>query len=195
MFRSRWLSDRDVSGLGRGQEGDDRIGYYLGGSPGQVMTRAVHELQASIRQGAGQPAGGFEGNHGVLGVGEHENRRPDRRDSVLQLIELAQQTRCSVRKVRHSGGCLRSAWPQTCQLTCSSGRSSRPCRRAIPASRARAIHGVSRHATCAHSGPAGCGKQLVLAGQAPRADAREQDHRRYPAGRQARRRQRHPAAV
>jgi hypothetical protein len=55
------------------------------------MTRALDELQASIRQGACQPAGGFEGNHGVLGVGEHENRRPDRRKSVLQFVELAQQ--------------------------------------------------------------------------------------------------------
>ena len=55
------------------------------------MTRALDELQASIRQGAGQSAGGFEGNHGVLGVGKHENRRPDRRDSMLQLAEFAQQ--------------------------------------------------------------------------------------------------------
>ena len=55
------------------------------------MTRAFDELQASIRQGAYQPAGGFQGNDGVPGVGEHENRRPDRRDSVLQLVEFAQQ--------------------------------------------------------------------------------------------------------
>ena len=55
------------------------------------MTRALDELQASIRQGACQPAGGFKGNHGVLGVGEHENRRPDRRKTVLQLVKLAQQ--------------------------------------------------------------------------------------------------------
>jgi hypothetical protein len=55
------------------------------------MTRALDELQASMRQGTCQPAGGFEGNHGVLGIGEHENRRPDRGQSVLQLIELTQQ--------------------------------------------------------------------------------------------------------
>jgi len=55
------------------------------------MTRALDELQASVRQGAGQPAGGVEGNHLVIGIGEHENRRPDRRDSVLQLVELAQK--------------------------------------------------------------------------------------------------------
>jgi hypothetical protein len=36
----------------------------------------------------------------------------------------------------------------------------------------------------------GCGPR-----RAPRADAREQHYRRHPAGRQARRRQRHPAAV
>ena len=43
--------------------------------------------------------------------------------------------------------------PQTCQLVCSSGRSGRPRRRAVLASLARAIHGVSRHATSAHSCP------------------------------------------
>ena len=55
------------------------------------MTRALDKLEVSIRQGPSQPAGGFEGNHGVLGVGEHQNRRPDRRDGALQLVELAQQ--------------------------------------------------------------------------------------------------------
>ena len=55
------------------------------------MTRALDELQANIRQGAGQQARGFEGNHGVLGVSEHEHRCPDRRDSLLQLVEFAQQ--------------------------------------------------------------------------------------------------------
>src|SRR5580704_6171935 len=85
------MSDRDVSDLGRGQERHDRIGDRLWGSPGQVMTRALDELQVSIRQGAYQSAGGYEGNHAVLGVGEHQHRRPDRRDSVLQLAKLAQQ--------------------------------------------------------------------------------------------------------
>ena len=55
------------------------------------MTRALDKLEVSIRQGPSQAAGGFEGNHGVLGVGEHQNRRPDRRDGALQLVELAQQ--------------------------------------------------------------------------------------------------------
>ncbi len=89
--RRGWLSDRDVSDLGRVQERDDRVGDGLWGSPGQVMTRSLDELQARVRQGACQSAGGFEGNHGVLGVGEHQHRRPDRRDSVLQLAKLAQQ--------------------------------------------------------------------------------------------------------
>jgi hypothetical protein len=80
-----------VGDFDRGQEGRDRIGDDRGGSPGQVMTSALDELQASIRQGACQPAGGFEGNHGVPGVGEQENRRPDRLKSVLKLAELAQQ--------------------------------------------------------------------------------------------------------
>ena len=81
----------DVGDLGRGQERHDRIGDHRGGSSGQVMTRALDELQTSIRQGAGQQARGFEGNHGVLGVSEHEDRCPDGRDSLLQLVEFAQQ--------------------------------------------------------------------------------------------------------
>jgi hypothetical protein len=43
----------DVGDLGRGQERHDRIGDNRGGSSGQVMTRALDELQANIRQGAG----------------------------------------------------------------------------------------------------------------------------------------------
>lgn len=42
------------------------------------MTHALDKLEVSIRQGPSQPAGGVEGNYGVLGVGEHQNRRPDR---------------------------------------------------------------------------------------------------------------------
>src|SRR6266849_3389442 len=85
------LSDRDVGDLGRGQERYDRIGHDGWGSSWQVMTRARDELQASIRQGAYEAAGGIDGNHGVLRVGEDENRRLDRRDSALQLAKLAQQ--------------------------------------------------------------------------------------------------------
>jgi hypothetical protein len=81
----------DVVDLGCGEERHDRIGDNRGGSPGQVMTRALDKLQASIRQSAGQQARGFEGNHGVFGVSEHEHRCPDRRDGVLQLAEFAQQ--------------------------------------------------------------------------------------------------------
>src|SRR5580704_9194085 len=54
------------------------------------MTRALDKLEVSIRPGPSQVAGGFEGNHGVLRVGENQNRRPDRRNGVLQLVELAQ---------------------------------------------------------------------------------------------------------
>ena len=62
----------------RGQERHDRIGDHHGGlGLGKLTTRALHELQANIRQGAGQPTRGFEGNHGVFGVSEHEHRRPD----------------------------------------------------------------------------------------------------------------------
>ena len=79
----------DVVDLGRGQERRDRVGDNRGGSPGQVMTRALDELQASIWQSPGQQARGFEGNHGVFGIGEHEHRCPDRRDGVLELAEFA----------------------------------------------------------------------------------------------------------
>jgi len=64
------------------------------------------------------------------------------------------RARCSARKVRHSELRPRSAWAQTCQLTWPSGASGRPCSRVIRASRARAIQGVRRHATSAHTGPA-----------------------------------------
>jgi len=91
MFRSSRLSDRDISDLGRGEERHDGIRDRLRGSPGQVVARSLDELEASVRQGAYQPASGFEGNDGVPGVGEHENRHTDRRKSGLQLAELAQQ--------------------------------------------------------------------------------------------------------
>ena len=82
-----------MAGLGRGQERHDRIGDDRGGSAGQVMTGALDKLEVSIRQGPSQAAGGLEGNHGVLGVGEHQNRRLYRRDGALQLVELAQGAR------------------------------------------------------------------------------------------------------
>src|SRR6266536_1723124 len=128
---------------------DDR-----GGSPGQVMTRALDKLEVSIRQGPSQAAGGFEGNHGVLGVGEHQNR--PRTDAMARSSSSSSRSRarCSVRNVRQSGWRPWPAWPQTCQLTFSAGRSVRSRRRAILASRPRAIHGVSRNVTCAHSRPA-----------------------------------------
>jgi hypothetical protein len=56
----RWLINR---GIGRRfQECHDRIGDGIGGAPGQVMTGAFDQPQAGIRQGAGEPAGGIEGN-------------------------------------------------------------------------------------------------------------------------------------
>jgi hypothetical protein len=51
--------------------------------PGQVMTGALDELQAGIGQGAGDPAGGIDGNQGVPGVGEQEDRHLDRGDGVM----------------------------------------------------------------------------------------------------------------
>jgi hypothetical protein len=55
------------------------------------MTGALDELQAGIGQGAGEPAGGVDGNQGVPGVGEQEDRRLERGDGALELAELAQQ--------------------------------------------------------------------------------------------------------
>jgi hypothetical protein len=63
------------------------------------------------------------------------------------------RARCSVRNVRQSAPLALPSWAQTCQFTCSSGRRLRPARRRAIPSRARAIHGVSFHATRAHSGP------------------------------------------
>jgi len=50
------------------------------------MARVLDKLEVSIRQGPSQAAGGLEGNHGVLGVGEHQNRCLDRRYGALQLV-------------------------------------------------------------------------------------------------------------
>jgi hypothetical protein len=63
-----------------GQERHDRVGDRAGGAPGKVMTGAVDVLQAGVRKRVREPAGGGEGNLGVLRVGEEEYRRPDRRD-------------------------------------------------------------------------------------------------------------------
>jgi hypothetical protein len=137
----------------RCQERRYGIGDGIRGAPGQLMTCAWHELQASVWQSAGEPAAGIDGNQGVLRVGEQEHRRLDGRDGVLQLAQFAQQGALLGQERAPERGVLVAAWPQTCQLTCSSGRGGRPRRQAIWASRARAIHGVSRHATSAHSGP------------------------------------------
>ena len=56
-----------------------------------MMTCAWHELQASVRQGAGELAAGIDGSQGVLWVGEQERRRLDGRDGVLQLAQFAQK--------------------------------------------------------------------------------------------------------
>jgi putative heme transporter len=71
LERSIPIFSRPVSDLGRSQERHDRIGDDRGGSAGQVMAGALDKLEASIRQGPSQAAGGLEGHHGVLGVGEH----------------------------------------------------------------------------------------------------------------------------
>src|SRR6202050_5786870 len=55
------------------------------------MTRALDELQACVREGLREPAGGADGNLGVFRVGMQEHRRLDRRDGGLQLPQLAQQ--------------------------------------------------------------------------------------------------------
>ena len=160
------------------------------------MTRALHELEVSIRQGAGQQAGGFEGNHGVFGVGEHEHRRPDRRDGALQLVELAQQRAL----LGQEGAPERPVSVARIAPDLPVDVLVRPQRAAPPAGDPsqpgprQPGRQPPRHLR-AQRACAGCGEQPVPAGHAPRADARKQDHRLHPAGRQARRRQRHPAAV
>jgi len=73
------------------QEGHDRVGDHIRGSPGQVMARALDELEASIGQGRREPPGGRHRNHGVLGIGEQEHRGTDYCDGVFQPGQLAQQ--------------------------------------------------------------------------------------------------------
>jgi hypothetical protein len=75
----------------RCQERRYGVGDGARGAPGQVMTCAWHELQASVRQSAGEPAAGIDGNQGVLRVGEQEHRRLDGRDGLLQLTQFAQK--------------------------------------------------------------------------------------------------------
>jgi acyl-CoA dehydrogenase len=181
---------------GRGQERHDRIGNGLWCSPGQVMTRALDELQARVGQSACQSAGGFEGNHGVFGVGEHQHRRRDRRDSVLQLAQLVQQSAL----LGQEGAPLRVVSAVRTAPDLPVGMLVRTQRAALPPGDpgqpgpCHPRRQPPRHQR-AQLACAGCGEQPVPAGQAPRADAGEQDYRLYPAGRQARRRQRHPAAV
>ena len=160
------------------------------------MTRALDKLEVSIRQDPSQAAGGFEGNHGVVGVGEHQNRRPDRPDGALQLVELAQQgpllgQEGAPQRVA-SVPCMAPDLPVDTLV-----RPQRPA--SLPGGPSQpGPRQPWRQPPChlrAQLAGAGCGEQPVPAGHAPRADARNQDHRRYPAGRQARRRQRHPAAV
>ena len=186
----------DVGDLGRGQERYDRIGDDCGSSPGQVMTCALDELEASVRQGPSQPTGGFEGNHGVLGVGEHQNRRPDRRDGVLQLIQLAEQGAL----LGQEGAPQRVASAARMAPDLPVDMLVRPQRAAPPPGNpgqpgpGHPWRQPPRYLR-AQLACAGCGEQPVPAGQAPWTNAPEQDHRLYPARRQARRRQRYPAAV
>lgn len=124
---------------GRAWAGDDlRLARAAGERPaerGRVGGRYRREPGHPEGRRAGAPAAGTDG---MARSSSPSSRR---------------RARSSVRNVRQSGVCGRPAWPQTCQLTCSSGHGGRPRRQPIWASRARAIHGVSRHANSAHSGP------------------------------------------
>jgi hypothetical protein len=180
----------------RYQERHDRIGDDIRGSPGQVMTRAFDELQASIGQGAGEPTGGIDGNQGVPGIGEQENRRLDRRDGLLQLTQLAEQgallgQECAPQPSAFAA-CAAPDLPV--DVLVRAQRAAAP-----PADPGEPGPGdpwrqPPRHQRAQLPG-AGCGEQPVPAVHASGANAREQDHRLHPVGRQARRRQRHPATV
>jgi hypothetical protein len=88
------LAGRDVGASGifhRCQERRYGAGDGIRGAPGQMMTCAWHELQASVRQSAGEPAAGSDRNQGVPRVGEQEHRPLDRRDGALQLAQFAQK--------------------------------------------------------------------------------------------------------
>jgi hypothetical protein len=172
-----------------GQERHDRVGDGRGGSPGQVMTRALDELEASIRQGPGQPSGGFEGNHGVPGVGEHEHRYPDRRDGALQLAELAQEGTLLGEKgaPQRPPSVARLAPDLPVDVFVRPQRAAPPPGDPSQPGPGHPRRQLPRHLR-AQPACARCGEQPVPAGHASRADAREQDHRRYPARCPARRR-------
>ena len=84
------------------------------------MTCAWHELQASVRQSAGDPAAGIDGNQGVLRVGEQDHRRyPVRRQARRRPCHPAavgvphQHRSLDAARVQAACclGCLGSAWP------------------------------------------------------------------------------------
>ena len=70
---------RDGRGFRLCYERHYRAGHHSRGAPGQLMTRFPDQLQAGVRERLRQPARGLDGNHGVVGVGEQEHRRPGRR--------------------------------------------------------------------------------------------------------------------
>ena len=141
-------------GVHRGEERTYRVGDCAGGPPGQVMAGAVDQLEASVRQRLRQTASGLDGDQGVPRVGEDEHWHLDRGEGTFQLVELAQQGAL----LREERAPERAARVIVCGPRPASSRArpgagcGRPDRRAT-ASRARAIHGVSFHATKAHSGP------------------------------------------
>jgi hypothetical protein len=56
-----------------------------------MMTGPLDHLEAGVRHGPGQAAGGGDGNHGVVRVGQDEHGNTDRRESGHQAVQLAQQ--------------------------------------------------------------------------------------------------------
>ena len=52
----------------RREEGTYRVGDCAGSPPGQVMARAVDQLETSVRQQLGQTASGPDGDQPVLRV-------------------------------------------------------------------------------------------------------------------------------
>ncbi len=133
---------------------NDCLGDGTGGSPGQVMARAFDELEASVRQGPHQAACGIDGNQGVPRVCEHEHRRFDRGQGTLQLVQLAQQGTlfCEERAPERAAYAVFLTPDLPVDVLVRGAAGGRSCCRS-KASRPRAIHGVSFHATSAHSGP------------------------------------------
>jgi hypothetical protein len=160
------------------------------------MTCAWHELQASVRQSAGEPAAGIDGNQGVLRVGEQEHRPLDGRDGALQFAQFAYQGALLGQERAPERGVLaaRFAPDLPVDVLVRARRAAAPPAYLGQPGTGDPWRQPPRHQR-AQRPHQRCGQQPVPAVHASGADAGEQDHCLHPVRRQARHGQCHSAAV